>query len=515
MITRSLAMMIAKDLQPLTMLEDEGFKNFMKTMDPNYKIPSSKSLMDGMITNLYAECHHKVNRSMLAIGNVVLTTDMWTSRATEAYLSITAHFVDDDWKKQSYVLETTCLLGQQTSDSIGVEIKRMTDEWDITAKVHAIVTDNSPDMIAAVEKAGFAHFPSFAHTLNWVVIDAINSTPDLLPILQKCSNIVSYFNHSTTAADQLQELQKQLKIAERKLVRSVETQWTSVYYMLERMQEQKEAINNALSQLGETSLFMDEQEWVMVNFTIKALAPFEEASKELTSGKYVLASKVIPLVKQLIKVLSASDIQNENALVKKLTANCERRFCEIESFYDMAVSTFLDLRFKDIGFHDRANVESMKEKLTAEMQTVSQASTISVTLSAQEPSEPSIVLVINDPILSTGVAVASKSGIWAEFDDEVVTSQKSYSPSNDITIEFRRFAEEKVIPRGQDPITWWRNHEQTFPLLSKLGRKYLAIVASSVPAERIFLKTGELISQRRSRMKGKIANRILFLNQNL
>lgn len=108
-----------------------------------------------------------------------------------------------------------------------------------------------------------------------------------------------------------------------------------------------------------------------------------------------------------------------------------------------------------------------------------------------------------------------KGGIWEDFDIQVISAQQQQSGSSDSIIEMRRYAEEKVVPRNQDPLVWWRNHEQTFPTLSKLAKKHLGITASSVPSERIFSKAGELISQRKNRLKGKNVNILLFLHKNL
>ena len=48
-ITLSLAKMIVKDLQLISMVEDQGFRHFMKVVDPRYQIPSRKSMMAGEI----------------------------------------------------------------------------------------------------------------------------------------------------------------------------------------------------------------------------------------------------------------------------------------------------------------------------------------------------------------------------------------------------------------------------------------------------------------------------------
>ena len=54
-----------------------------------------------------------------------------------------------------------------------------------------------------------------------------------------------------------------------------------------------------------------------------------------------------------------------------------------------------------------------------------------------------------------------------------------------------------------------------FHHLMMLAKKYLAIPGSSVPSERLFSKAGELISEKRSQLKPKNVDTILFLNKNL
>ncbi len=68
--------MIAKDLQLLSVVEDEGFRNFVHTLDPRYKIPSGKNLMEGKISELYEECRSKVKKPLDGENSAVLTTDV-------------------------------------------------------------------------------------------------------------------------------------------------------------------------------------------------------------------------------------------------------------------------------------------------------------------------------------------------------------------------------------------------------------------------------------------------------
>lgn len=43
-------------------------------------------------------------------------------------------------------------------------------------KVQAVITNNGANIVAAVCKAGWAHYPCFAHTLNLAVKDSIKES---------------------------------------------------------------------------------------------------------------------------------------------------------------------------------------------------------------------------------------------------------------------------------------------------------------------------------------------------
>ncbi|XP_060760348.1 zinc finger BED domain-containing protein 4-like [Neoarius graeffei] len=294
-IMKSIAEMIVKDLQPLSVVEQEGFKSLIKTLDPRCRIPSRKIFTGEKIPSMYEECRSKI-KCLDAADSAVLTTDMWTSRATEAYLTVTCHIIDENWQMQAYVLETSSFSGKHSADNICSELKRITDEWGITTRIQAVVTDNAVNVVAAVHRAGWAHYPCFAHTLNLVVKGSIKTLPELLDIQHRCSAIVAFFHHSTKATVKLKEIQKQLKFPEHKLIQSVETCWNSVFYMFERLYEQKEAVTTVLCLLGKSSLCLSEEDWSMVCLSLDALRPFEDVTREISSEKHVSVSNVIPLV---------------------------------------------------------------------------------------------------------------------------------------------------------------------------------------------------------------------------
>jgi len=54
---------------------------------------------------------------------------------------------------------------------------------------------------------------------------------------------VSHYNHSNLSTERLNQTQKRLNLPNHRLIQMVETRWNSVYLMLQRILEQKEAFS--------------------------------------------------------------------------------------------------------------------------------------------------------------------------------------------------------------------------------------------------------------------------------
>ena len=65
-----------------------------------------------------------------------------------------------------------------------------------------------------------------------------------------------------------------------------------------------------------------------------------------------------------------------------------------------------------------------------------------------------------------------------------------------------------------DPLVWWKRNATRYPCLASLARKYLAIPATSVPAERACSLTGHLVNEKRASLLPETVN-MSFLGENL
>ena len=87
---------------------------------------------------------------------MALTTDGWTSRATESYITITAHFINDNWEMKNYVLQTRPMHESHTGANIAEVIKEAVQEWNIPQENDCIplVSDNASNMDNAASIVG-------------------------------------------------------------------------------------------------------------------------------------------------------------------------------------------------------------------------------------------------------------------------------------------------------------------------------------------------------------------------
>lgn len=81
--------------------------------------------------------------------------------------------------------------------------------------------------------------------------------------------------------------------------------------------------------------------------------------------------------------------------------------------------------------------------------------------------------------------------------------------------EMDRYCKAPSLPLSEDPLDWWRVHEVTFPLLSRLSKRYLCIPATSVSAERVFSTAGDVVTAKRSTLKPEHVDQLVFLQKNL
>ena len=259
--------------------------------------------------------------------------------------------------------------------------------------------------------------------------------------------------------------------------------------MLERITEQHQAITTALCLSGCNAMCLSSSDVSLLKAAMAVLKPFQATTKEISADKHVSIFKVIPLANSR-QCLTGAITEKDTPLVSNLSYQMRHRFTNIQSACMLAMSTLLDPQMKKLAFSDSAAMRQAEQSVVQEMSGHVQ------TNDSNEDRQPS--------------NTTEAAGLWDLFDSVVQQSTSQRTSTSNATLEARKYFEEPVLARLQDPSLWWKENKRYYELIAKIAKKYLCIPGTSVPAKRVFSKVGELVSMRRNRLKPKIVNMFLF-----
>lgn len=166
--------------------------------------------MNVLIPRLYEEqvaiIKNKLEKSM----HISLTTDMWTSTANDDYLSLTAHFIDMDFKQNNWCIEVLLFLKWTILEKTWKiwYVESTTDSWNISEKAFSIVHDNGRNITLETRLMTLGNItstPYLAHTFQLVVNDGILKNLIVRNILGSCRRIVGHLKHSSLACKNLKQ----------------------------------------------------------------------------------------------------------------------------------------------------------------------------------------------------------------------------------------------------------------------------------------------------------------------
>lgn len=203
--------MIAKDNLPLSIVENKGFQQLMKTITPLYTIPSRKTITK-LVDAKYEVLKDKFIKSIQKISSYTITCDIWTDISNKSYLGVTVHmYLKTETLFTKGVIGVIPLENNHTSEYIKNELLLVFEIFKINLNnITAIVTDSAPNMVNAINSIFDTrkHIPCMAHILAHIVPDSLKTINMIEEIITKVKNIVTFVKKSVVASDELIRLQK-------------------------------------------------------------------------------------------------------------------------------------------------------------------------------------------------------------------------------------------------------------------------------------------------------------------
>ena len=214
-----------------------GLKDLISVVNRKIKVPSRWSLARktndkakkvlNEVKNIMAAV--RASEELVSIG---FTTDLWTSRAGDSYISLTCSFIDHNWRLHRWTPFVRHFPGRHTGERIALKLDNMIEELgldDLEIKKWS-VNDNASNQKKAIEDSNYLQeYNCDIHTMQLGIGDTFKETNGMTNVLENSKGIAKFTNQSTVALEQLKAECKAQNVRFRKPKNPNETRWNSSY----------------------------------------------------------------------------------------------------------------------------------------------------------------------------------------------------------------------------------------------------------------------------------------------
>src|SRR4030095_2140389 len=113
---------------------------------PDVAIPSGHTVKRDAMKRHHEQERGVGERLRNAGGKISVTLDCWTSPNNTAFLGITAHYIDNDWALQSFLLDFVPLPGDHTGENLCEAFVGVCERRGILDKLQGVTTDNASNI---------------------------------------------------------------------------------------------------------------------------------------------------------------------------------------------------------------------------------------------------------------------------------------------------------------------------------------------------------------------------------
>lgn len=557
-ITTATVDWVVKKYLPFSFFDDEATQVYFRRICPNMVFPK-RSTLRRKVKERFEELQLNLKERLQQLSSKMsFTIDGWTSIAGRSYYGVTIHYIDNEWKYQSVVLDFIPSRGRHTGEDIATIFHECLLEYGIIDKIQGITVDNATANTKFMYELGKQlpphfdsdnqHFRCFAHILNLGVQDllktlALHCESDTNAQDQQYEDYADETEDeedeesapniadSRTSVTKLRSISSKIKrseIVKKKFQSACEaagvpsnlnaildcpTRWNSTHDMIGFGLKVRAGIDILCSSVTELNDFqITANEWQVLEKLHKFLINFKLLSTKLGGDKYVtlplvivsfnlLLDKIESMVKQLDEKPNRSEVDERLILAFQAARDKMLKHYK-KSNWIYCTSLILDPRHKAQTFDltmwgKQLKTESLRKfnELYEEYKSLHS--------------------------LNKSLELPEKENKVCDEDEDVIDFDKLYEcPSTSsgsclqglVIDELEEYLRKPRTASSEDILDWWRTHETEYPILSKMARDFLSIPATSVPAERLFSKASLVIRKHRNRLSDESARWLLCIN---
>ena len=217
------------------------------------------------------------------------------------------------------------------------------------------------------------------------------------------------------------------------------------------------------------------------------LQPFKHATEEICGDNYVVVNRLYAVFNEIREHLTESSKKSAYSLYKtvidKMSDKLKDYWEKIKPF--AIITNGLDPRFK-IDLMTRQDKQIFTDILTDKLNSINSNS---LSLTAEQSSQN------EEKKLSLTEKLMQRKKLVSNASDEI----ENY------------LSTPRLNPISSNPLIWWKDSKETYPLLSRIAAEYLSCVPSSTSSERGLSTSGQFITKDRSSLSNERAAKLVQL----
>ena len=388
---------------------------------------------------------------------VGFTTDLWTSRSGNPFMSLTVHFISKDWKLYRFTPYVAPFPARHTGKNISLSLDAMVEElglsvgdWELFA-----INDNAANMKLGIKLSLYLNqYLCDIHTLELAVKDCFKNTPGMNQVVKKCKAIGKFMHQSTEATKKVRKQAAKDKIVFKKVANPPNTRWSGHFDNLASVLHLKKPLTNLMATHDEWAEHeLTVGDWKLIEGAVELLKPVRDTVKALEAEKEPTMHRVIERVYTMKAEIDAFISEPSNnrygiGFARELKKQINARFPDTGSRNKWrCFANYLAPQYKGIHLEAMGKLDDTKEDIKREVRKFSD--------DMEEGTEFNEAFVENDdegpPLSPTSVL---RKQMRARCHRSYTENQIDANLSA-IDKEIKRFESFSIANKEVDILAWW------------------------------------------------------------